>query len=174
MSLLVSRLLSSVPFDVEASKLVWTSCVCRSLRLNDVGVTLEQVCWSLVLTLLCSDVQKKNAAASAADYKKTDEAQPDVKEGEEEAEEAEPTSPGGYQVRGGTSGLLGLTRVFISDADEKNEEEESPAEKEEDKEGAADEVRRRGADPQQSTAVRSRSSSCSPAPGLLRLMKVPG
>lgn len=50
------------------------------------------------------DVQKKSAAASAAEYKKTDEAQPDVKEEEEEeeeaeeAEEAEPSGPGGYQL----------------------------------------------------------------------------
>lgn len=37
-------------------------------------------------------------------------------------------------------GLLMLTDVFISAADEKNEEEEAPAEKDDDKEVAADEV----------------------------------
>lgn len=43
--------------------------------------------WSLVFKVFCSDAQKKSAATPAAEYKKTDEAQPDVKEEEEEAEE---------------------------------------------------------------------------------------
>lgn len=50
-------------------------------------------------------MQKKIPATTAAEYKKTDEAQPDVKEeeeGEEEeeekAEEAEKSSPGYYDV----------------------------------------------------------------------------
>lgn len=37
----------------------------------------------------CSDVQKKSEATPAAEYKKTDEAQPDVKEEEEDGEEEE-------------------------------------------------------------------------------------
>lgn len=41
-----------------------------------------------VFDVLCSDAQKKSAATPAAEYKKTDEAQPDVKEEEAEEEEA--------------------------------------------------------------------------------------
>lgn len=51
----------------------------------------------------CSDAQKKSAATPAAEYKKTDEAQPDVKEEEEEAEEAE--------TPGWNAGGLGVTSV---------------------------------------------------------------
>lgn len=98
------------------------------------GPTLQHV--------FASDVQKKTAAASAAEYKKTDEAQPDVKEEEEEeeAEEEESSSPGWYEVwLRLLCGLPILTDVFMAAAEEKNEDE-SPAEKEEDQEGAADEV----------------------------------
>lgn len=42
-------------------------------------------------------VQKKSPATAAAEYKKTDEAQPDVKEDEEEEEEK--NSPGGSSHR---------------------------------------------------------------------------
>ncbi|XP_056899479.1 calnexin isoform X2 [Takifugu flavidus] len=74
----------------------------------------------ILIFVFCCTGKKKSAAASAAEYKKTDEAQPDVKEEEEEeeeAEEAEEAEPSGPE--------------------EKNED--SPAEKEEDQEVAADE-----------------------------------
>lgn len=99
----------------------------------------------LGLTFHCvfaSNIQKKNATTSAAEYKKTDEAQPDVKEEEEEeeeAEEAESSGPGGYQLwLQLLCRPLKLTCGFISATEEKNED--SPAEKEEDQEVASDEV----------------------------------
>ena len=110
--------------------------------------------------VLLSVVQKKTPATTAAEYKKTDEAQPDVKEEEEEegeeeekAEEAEKSSPGYNDFfRKVLISLclicLSLTRqTFLSATEEKsdgedNPEEEEDAEKEDEKEATADEVRR--------------------------------
>ncbi|XP_034545953.1 calnexin isoform X1 [Notolabrus celidotus] len=77
----------------------------------------------VLIIVFCCTGKKKSPATPAAEYKKTDEAQPDVKEEEEEegeeeeekAEEAEKSSPA---------------------AEEKSDGEESPAEKEEEEEEA--------------------------------------
>ncbi|XP_073342391.1 calnexin isoform X1 [Pagrus major] len=86
----------------------------------------------VLIIVFCCTGKKKTPATPAAEYKKTDEAQPDVKEEEEEgeeeeeekAEEAEKSSPA---------------------AEEKSDGEENP-EEEEDAEGAADEEKEATAD----------------------------
>lgn len=85
---------------------------------------------------------KKKSTASPADYKKTDEPQPDVKEEEEEEEEEK--SPGGFLI----STFLRLRPFLLANfcflpAAEKNDEDDEEEEQNE----AADEVRSRSAEP---------------------------
>lgn len=100
-------------------------------------------------------LQKKSPETPAAEYKKTDEAQPDVKEEEEEDEEEEDkaeekSSPGIYDgwIQRNTTHLsvtvsLTFKSFFLAAAEENGEE--IPAEDEEEdagKEATADEVKR--------------------------------
>ncbi|KAM9357202.1 calnexin [Symphorus nematophorus] len=77
----------------------------------------------LIIVFCCTGKKKSPSATPAAEYKKTDEAQPDVKEEEEEAEEEE-----GEEAE---EKAEEAEKSSSPAAEEKSDEEESPAEKEE-------------------------------------------
>ncbi|CAK6979822.1 calnexin [Scomber scombrus] len=88
----------------------------------------------LIVVFCCTGKKKSEAATPAAEYKKTDEPQPDVKEEEEEeeeeekAEQAEKSSPASAEKSDGEE-----------NAPEKEEEEEAEEEEEEEEEGEGEE-----------------------------------
>ncbi|XP_037116432.1 calnexin isoform X2 [Syngnathus acus] len=94
----------------------------------------------LIFVFCCTGKKKSEAPAAAADYKKTDEPQPDVKEAEEEAQEEDMSSADGKGDGEEEANDESPADKEEVDGDKEEEDKEEEDKEEEDKEASVEEL----------------------------------